>query len=201
MTPPTTPAPNTIEALLSTDVSPYITPLLSEECIRERIQALATEINTAYANVPYLTVLCVLKGAYPFMSDLVKHLTMPCRVEFIRVSSYGNSTASSGKVKPVDLSLPDLNGHHCLLIEDIVDTGLTLQFLLNYLETMHQPASLKTAVLLDKPTARKPETQSVSPDFVGFDIENQFVIGYGLDYCGYFRNLPYIAVYSGPLVI
>lgn len=191
----------TIEALLQTDVSPYITPLLEAETIQQRIEALAQDINATYAETPYLTVLCVLKGAYPFMSDLVKHLKMPCRVEFIRVSSYGNSNSSSGKVKPVDLSLPSLEGHPCLLIEDIVDTGLTLQFLQQYLQTMHRPASLKTAVLLDKPTARKPETESVQPDFVGFAIDNQFVIGYGLDYCGYFRNLPYIAVYSGPLVV
>lgn len=194
------PEPKTIEELLQTDYQPYLRPLLDEAQIQTRIRSLAAEINAAYAGTPYLTILCVLKGAYPFMSDLVKHLAMPCRVEFIRVSSYGHSTTSSGKVKPMDLSLPSLKDHPCLLIEDIVDTGNTLKFLVNYLQTMQTPASLKTAALLDKPTARHQEAQDVRPDFTGFEIDNQFVVGYGLDYCGYFRNLPYIAVYSGPLV-
>jgi hypoxanthine phosphoribosyltransferase len=173
--------------------------LFTEANMKERIEALALSIEQAYAskvgqlNNP-LVVLAVLKGSFMFASDLVKRLNLPCKLEFIRLASYGDGTTSSGKVRPVDLSLPSLEGADVLVVEDIVDTGLTMKFLLNYLKDLHQPASIAIATLLDKPEARLPETVQVVPDWAGFNIGKQFVVGYGLDYAGLYRNLPYIAV-------
>jgi hypoxanthine phosphoribosyltransferase len=179
---------------VATNLSLYI----DETTIANRIEALAQELNQAYETVDELTIICVLKGSFMFLSDLMKHLKMPVNVEFIRLASYGNRTQSSGKVKTVDLTLPSLEGKHVLILEDIIDTGLTLSFLVAYLKDLHQTASLKLAVFLDKPTARKPEAKDISADFVAFRIENSFVVGYGLDFSGHFRQLPFVATYTGP---
>jgi hypoxanthine phosphoribosyltransferase len=164
---------------------------LSESQIQQRIAEMAEEINAIYANVPRLMVIVVLKGSFMFAADLVRQIKAPCHIEFVRLASYGNSTVSSGDVQPVDLSLPSLNGEHVLVVEDIIDTGLTLHFFLDYLTSLHHTASLRLAVLLDKVEARK---KDIKVDFAGFTVGNQFLVGYGLDYAGYYRNIPFIGI-------
>jgi len=164
-----------------------IKPLFSEEEIHQRLKGLAQEIGEEITEE--VCVICVLKGAVIFATDLVRHLTMPVKMEFIRLSSYGSSTKTSGKVNAVDISLPDLNGKNVLIIEDIVDTGLTAKFLLDFINNNFKTKTTKFCSLLDKKCFRK---ASIEPDFIGFEIDDKFVVGYGLDIDGYFRNLPYI---------
>ena len=164
---------------------------ISQLQLQTRIQEMAQEINTLYANTEKLIVIGVLKGSFLFLADLIRHLTIPCHVEFVRLASYGDSTTTSGQVKAVDLSLPNLSGEDVLIVEDIIDTGLTLHFFMDYLRSLHHTKSLKLAVLLDKPAARQKE---VKVDFSGFTVGNQFLVGYGLDFAGYYRNLPFIGV-------
>ena len=168
--------------------------LLTEAQLAEGIKAVAEEMNQAYADCDRLVVIGILKGSFMFLSDLVKHLKVPCQLEFIRLASYHGGTKSSGKVKQVDLSLPSLENSDVLIVEDIIDTGLTMNFLLSYLKDLHQTKTLKVATLLDKPQARTEETKHIQADWACFSIGNQFVVGYGLDYDGYYRNLPYIGI-------
>lgn len=165
-----------------------IKDLFTEVELQNKIKELAKRINFYYLNEE-LYVICVLKGSVMFTTDLVKHLQMPVRMEFIRLSSYGSSVTSSGKVNAVDISLPDLNDKNVLIVEDIIDTGLTAKFLLDFIDNNFKTKTTKFCSLLDKKCFRRTE---IEPDYVGFEIDNKFVIGYGLDYDGYFRNLPYI---------
>ena len=162
--------------------------LFSEEQIQTRIKELASEMNKFY-NGEEVIAICVLKGAVMFAVDLVKHLDMPLQLEFIRLSSYGSSTTTSGKVNAVDIQLPDLNNKNVLIIEDIVDTGLTAKFLIDFMNCNFHTKSIKFCSLLDKKITRKVD---VEPDYYGFDVDDKFVVGYGLDFDGYFRNLKYI---------
>ena len=162
--------------------------LFSEEQLQTRIKELAAEMNKFY-NGEEVIAICVLKGAVMFAVDLVKYLDMPLQLEFIRLSSYGSSTTTSGKVNAVDIQLPDLNDKNVLIIEDIVDTGLTAKFLIDFMNCNFHTKSIKFCSLLDKKITRKVE---VEPDYYGFDVDDKFVVGYGLDYDGYFRNLKYI---------
>lgn len=162
--------------------------LFTEEELQNKVKEIAKVINNEY-NQEKIYVICVLKGSVMFTVDLVKHLEMPIKMEFIRLSSYGSSTTSSGKVNAVDISLPDLNDKNVLIVEDIVDTGLTAKFLLDFIDNNFRTKSTKFCSLLDKKCFRKTE---IEPDYIGFDIDNKFVIGYGLDFDGLFRNLPYI---------
>ncbi len=163
---------------------------LSESEIKARVRELAIRINEEYGNTE-ITAICTLKGSIVFFSDLLRLLKMPVTCEFLGVSSYGDHTESTGEVKvTLDLNEP-LNGRHVLIIEDIVDTGLTLSYLLDYLKAK-RPASLRTAALLFKPEALK--TKGLKIDYIGFEIPNRFVVGYGLDYAEKFRGLPYIGV-------
>lgn len=162
--------------------------LFSEEDILNKVKEIAAVINLDYADEE-LHVICVLKGSVMFTADLVKYLTMPVKMEFIRLSSYGSSMNTSGKVNAVDISLPDLNAKNVLIIEDIVDTGLTAKFLLDFINNNFHTKSTKFCSLLDKKCSRRTQ---IEPEYVGFEIDNKFVIGYGLDYNGDFRNLPYI---------
>lgn len=164
-----------------------ILPLFTEEQIQNRIKEVAEEIGNDVKEEVY--AICVLKGAVIFATDLVRCLKMPVKMEFIRLSSYGSSTTTSGKVNAVDISLPDLNGKNVLIIEDIVDTGLTAKFLLDFINLNFKTKSTKFCSLLDKKCFRKTD---IEPDYVGFEIDDKFVIGYGLDYDGHFRNLRYI---------
>lgn len=164
---------------------------LTQLQLQTRVAEMAEEINTLYRDTEKLIVVAVLKGSFMFVADLVRHLTIPCQFEFIRLSSYGDGKTTSGNVQPVDLSLPSLAGEDVLIVEDIVDTGLTMHFFMDYLTSLHHTKSLRLAVLLDKPCARK---KDVPVDFVGFTVGNQFLVGYGLDFAGYYRNLPFIGV-------
>lgn len=162
--------------------------LFTENEIQAKIKKLATEMNEFYKGEEVYAV-CVLKGAVMFAVDLVKELKMPLKMEFIRLSSYGTGKVSSGKVNAVDISLPDLNGKNVLIIEDIVDKGLTAKFLLDFIHCNFKTKSTKFCSLLDKKSTR---TVDVEPDYYGFDVDDKFLIGYGLDYEGFFRNLTYI---------
>ncbi len=162
--------------------------LITENEIQNKIKELSSELNEFY-NGEDLYVICVLKGSVMFTADLVKHLKMPLNMNFIRLSSYGSGFTSTGKVNAVDISLPDLNGKNVLIIEDIIDTGLTAKFLIDFMHLNFKTKSLKFCSLLDKKETRKTDIQ---PDYYCFEIGNQFVVGYGLDYDGFYRNLPYI---------
>ena len=163
----------------------------SEAQLQTRIQEMAAEINAAYPNCEKLIIIAVLKGSFMFLADLVRHIKIPCQIEFVRLASYGDGQTSSGTVQAVDLSLPPLTDEDVLIVEDIIDTGLTLNFFMDYLTSLHHTRSLKLAVLLDKKEARQ---KDVRVDFSGFPVGNQFLVGYGLDFAGYYRNLPFIGV-------
>lgn len=162
--------------------------LFDEEQIQVRIKELAKEINEFYGDEEVYAV-CALKGGFMFTSDLVKRLTMPVKLEFIRLSSYGASTTSSGNVEALEISLPDLNGKNVLIIDDIVDTGLTAKFLKDYIQNKYNTKSTKFCTLLNKKARRKAD---IEPDFYCFDVDDKFIIGYGMDLDGYGRNLGYI---------
>ncbi|MBI3555919.1 MAG: hypoxanthine phosphoribosyltransferase [Deltaproteobacteria bacterium] len=163
--------------------------LIPESKIKQRIQDLATEITFDYRGKE-LTVICVLKGSFIFFADLIRQIDLPISCEFMGVSSYGNKTASSGEVKmTLDMTEP-LNGKHVIIVEDIVDTGLTMQYLVNNLKA-RKPASLKICSMLVKPESLKCD---VEIDYVGFKLGKEFVVGYGLDHAGRFRQLPYIGI-------
>ncbi|MBK8014777.1 MAG: hypoxanthine phosphoribosyltransferase [Deltaproteobacteria bacterium] len=163
--------------------------LISEEEIRSRVSELGAMISRDFAGRE-LTVVGVLNGSFMFMADLVRAIDLPLRCDFLGLSSYGSATESSGVVALTkDLSGP-IEGRDILVVEDIVDTGLTLAYLQENLSTRH-PRSVNVAALLSKPDRRKVE---VSVDYLGFTIEDRFVVGYGLDFDGFFRNLPYIGL-------
>ncbi|MDR1327649.1 MAG: hypoxanthine phosphoribosyltransferase [Heliobacteriaceae bacterium] len=162
--------------------------LITEDEIQKRIKELVAAMNEYYGNEE-VHVICALKGAVIFAADLVRSLKMPVKMEFIRLSSYGGSKTSSGKVNAVDIALPDLNNKNVLIVEDIVDTGLTAKFLLDFMALNFKTKSTKFCALLDKKIFRKTD---IEPDYYGFEIDDKFVIGYGLDYEGYYRNLRYI---------
>ena len=162
--------------------------LITEDEIQARIKALAAQMNEYYGNEE-VYIICALKGAVIFAADLVRHLEMPVKMEFIRLSSYGGTKTSSGKVNAVDISLPDLNKKNVLILEDIVDTGLTAKFLLDFIALNFRTKSTKFCAFLDKKIFRQTD---IEPDYYGFEIDDKFVIGYGLDHNGNYRNLRYI---------
>jgi hypoxanthine phosphoribosyltransferase len=163
--------------------------LITEEDLQRRVQELAAQISTDYENLNPLLV-CVLKGGYVFLSDLTRAMTIRHGVDFMAVSSYGNATTTSGVVRILKDLDRDISCRHVLLIEDIIDTGHTIAYLLENLRT-RQPASLRVCTLLSKPSRREID---LPVDYVGFEIPNEFVIGYGLDYSENYRNLSFIGV-------
>jgi hypoxanthine phosphoribosyltransferase len=163
--------------------------LIAQHALAARIREMAGELRTAVPNDD-IHFVCVLKGAFMFLSDLVRALDDHVTLDFIAVSSYGESTKSSGEVRLVKDVDTGLEGRHVVIVEDIVDTGLTLHYLQDILRR-RGPASLRTACLLSKPSRRKVD---VKVDFIGFTIDDHFVVGYGLDYAEQFRNLPYIGI-------
>ena len=167
--------------------------LFDEQQVYKKTCELARMINDDFGEVEDLTVICVLKGSSIFCCDLIKHLKMPVQLEFIKVSSYGNAQVSSGNVKALDLTLPHLENKNVLVVEDIIDTGCTLKFLVDLITNTHAPKVCKIVTFLNKKIARK---TPIEPDYYGFDIDDKFVVGYGLDYEGYFRNLPYIGYFE-----
>jgi len=163
--------------------------LLSAQQIEARVKELAAEISADYRGREPVLV-GVLDGAVVFLSDLMRALTIPLRIDFVKWSSYGDARASSGEVQMLkDLSF-SVEGKHILVVEDIVDTGLTLRYLLENLH-MRDAESIAVAALLDKPSRRRVK---VELDYVGFQVPDQFVVGYGLDFAQRYRNLPYVAV-------
>ncbi len=166
-------------------------PLITEEDIRKRVKELALEIRRDYIGTEPVLV-GILNGCFPFLSDMMRHFDLTCTIDFMRLRSYGAATETSGVVEiTADLSR-SIVGKEVIVIEDIVDTGLTMSYLLENLKT-RRPKSLKACTLLDKPARRRAE---VKVDYIGFTIPDQFVIGYGLDYDEKYRNVPYIAVYE-----
>ncbi len=167
-----------------------LTPLINEARIASRIARLGRILTEDYQGVD-LTVVGVLKGSVVFLADLIRAIDLPLHLDFLELSSYGDGMASSGVVRiNKDLSHP-ISGRHCLVVEDIVDTGLTLRYLLENLST-RAPASLRVCTLLDKPSGRKTE---VPVDYTGFGIPDAFVVGYGLDLAQAWRNLPQVAIF------
>jgi hypoxanthine phosphoribosyltransferase len=165
--------------------------LIDTDALRARVAELGGEISADYEGRDLLLI-GVLKGAVFFMADLMRKLTIPCEVDFMAISSYGASTDSSGVVRILkDLDI-NIEGRHVLVVEDIIDSGLTLSYLMRNLES-REPATLEVCALLTKPERREIE---VPVRYVGFEIPNRFVIGYGLDFGERYRNLPYVAVLS-----
>ena len=163
--------------------------LYSEEDLTAICKRIASEIERDYAGKEVLLV-SVLKGSFVFMADLVRQLNIPCSVEFMAVSSYGNGTSSTGAVRITKDLNKDIEGKHLIIVEDILDSGITLGYLKGYLASRN-PASIKIVTLLDKPKRRK---NNIVADYFGFTVPDEFVVGYGLDYAERYRNLPYIAV-------
>jgi hypoxanthine phosphoribosyltransferase len=164
--------------------------LISEAAIEARVLQLAEQISADYASVDDLVMVGVLKGSFIFLADLARRLTIPRTIEFIAVSSYGDSNVSTGAVRLVMDVRGSIVGRHVLIVEDIVDTGHTLKYLIGMMKS-HRVASVKTAALVRK--ADKAEVD-VTVDYLGFDIGNEWVVGYGLDYAEQNRTLPYIGV-------
>lgn len=170
-------------------MSEHVRVLLSEEMVDARIKAIGEQISRDYAG-KQVHLICVLKGGSFFMCELAKRITVPVSLDFMSVSSYGSDTKSSGVVKIVKDLDESLKDKHVIVVEDIVDSGRTLSYLLELLQD-RGPASLRLCTLLDKPDRRVKE---VFVDYTGFEIPDQFVVGYGLDYNQKYRNLPYIGV-------
>jgi hypoxanthine phosphoribosyltransferase len=169
--------------------------LIDEETLQTRIRDLGQELSSDYAGRELLLV-GVLKGAVFFMADLMRSLTVSCEIDFMAISSYGASTDSSGVVRILkDLDI-NIEGRHVLVVEDIIDSGLTLSYLLRNLES-REPESLEICALLTKPSRREID---VPVRYVGFEIPNKFVIGYGLDFAERYRNLPYVGVLHSDLM-
>lgn len=165
---------------------------ISQEQLAARVAALGRQIRDDYAATPP-HLICVLNGAFIFMADLVRAIDLPLTIDFLSVSSYGSRTETSGEVRLVKDLDQSLKGRHVILVEDIVDTGLTMQYLLNYLQG-RGPLSVKVAALLSKPSRRMVE---VPIDYLGFEIDDAFVYGYGLDVDHKFRNLPFVTSQRG----
>ena len=166
--------------------------LIDSDRLRDRIRELGTQITEDYAG-ERLTVLGILKGSFMFMADLVRQIDRPVNIQFMGISSYGDETESSGVVKITFDLTESIRDKHVLICEDIIDSGLTMQYLLENLATRH-PKSIKVCSLLHKPDNARVK---VPVDYVGFTIPNHFVIGYGLDLANLYRNLPFIGVYNG----
>lgn len=163
--------------------------LLDEQTLANTVQHLGAQITRDYQGQELL-VIGILKGANVFMADLIRKIDLPIQIDFMAVSSYGHSTQSSGVVKINKDLDTDIENRHILIVEDIIDTGLTLKYLSENLQTRH-PKSLKICTLLDKPERRKTQ---LAIDYVGFEIPDVFIVGYGIDHAEQHRNLPYIGV-------
>ena len=168
-----------------------IRPLYTELELSSRIKAMGEQIATDYRGLD-LIVVGLLNGVYPFFADLTRAIDLPLDVSLMQVASYGGGTESTGEVKILKDLDRSIQGRHCLVMEDIVDTGLTLHKVRNLLLD-REPASLKICTLLDKPSRRKVQ---VPLDYIGFSIEDHFVVGFGLDLDGKYRNLPFVGVYE-----
>jgi hypoxanthine phosphoribosyltransferase len=164
--------------------------LIPEQVLQSRVAELGQALNATYTDADRLLLVCVLKGAFIFLADLMRRLEMRHAVDFMEISSYGAGTQSSGVVRILLDLERNIEGRHVLIVEDIVDSGRTLDYITRNLRT-RRPASLRVCTLLSKPSRREID---VPVDWVGFDVPDEFVIGYGLDYAEVYRNLPFIGV-------
>jgi hypoxanthine phosphoribosyltransferase len=164
--------------------------LISEDQIKKRLKELGEKITADYNGKDKFLLVGVLKGAVIFMSDLIRQIELPLQVDFMAVSSYGASTESSGVVRILKDLEENVEGKNLLIVEDIIDSGLTLSYMYSILKS-RKPASIKICTLLDKPSRRRVD---IKVDYLGFEIPDYFVVGYGLDYNEKYRNLPYICV-------
>lgn len=165
--------------------------LLTHEQIQDKVKELSAQIRAEYADKDPVFV-GVLKGVVMFFADMVREADYPCQIDFMWISSYGSGTSSSGKMDVKKDVSADLKGRHVVILEDIFDTGNSLDFTYKHLMSK-EPASLKICTLLDKPERRNPNV-TLKPDYTGFTIPNEFVVGYGLDFNEYYRNLPYVGI-------
>lgn len=173
-------------------MSEMIRELISEEEVDKRIRELGEEISGDYAG-KQIHLICVLKGGVFFMCELAKRITVPVSMDFMCVGSYGDGTKSSGVVRIAKDLDESIEGKEVLIVEDIIDSGNTLYYLMDVLQR-RKPASLRLCTLLDKPERR---VKDVKVDYVGFEIPDKFIVGYGLDYAQKYRNLPYIGIVEG----
>jgi hypoxanthine phosphoribosyltransferase len=164
--------------------------IISEEQIRTKVAQLADQVSRDFADTDELLLVGVFKGAVMFMADFARALSVPVKMEFMALSSYGNATSSSGTVRILKDIDSDVTGKHIIVVEDIIDSGLTLAWLLRYLKGL-DPASVSVVSMLLKPGMQRAE---VPVDYLGFEIPNEFVVGYGLDYAERYRELPFIGV-------
>ena len=162
----------------------------SEEQIQKRVKELGRQITEDYKGKD-LVVISILRGSFVFAADIIREIDLPCELEFMRLSSYGNDTDSSGSVKIVSDLDGDISGRHVLIIEDILDTGNTLCYLRDHVLAARHPASFRICAMFDKTERR---TKDIRADYRGFDTPNAFIVGYGLDYAQKYRNLPYVGV-------
>lgn len=163
--------------------------LFTEEELKSRVAELGRQITEDYAGRTPV-IISILRGSYIFMADLTRQIDLPCTVDFMAVSSYGSGTSSSGQVRIIKDLSESIEGRDVLVVEDILDSGNTLSYLVEILKARHA-ASIKLCTLLDKPSRR---TKPIQADYVGFPVEDLFVVGYGLDYAERYRNLPYIGI-------
>jgi hypoxanthine phosphoribosyltransferase len=165
--------------------------LIDRDTLQARIRELGQQISADYAGKSNVLLVCVLKGGVMFLTDLMRHLAIPHSIDFLAISSYGQGVReSSGRVR-IDMDLSqDIAGKHILIVEDIIDSGFTMQYILSLLATRN-PASIRICTLLSKPSRRQVD---LNLDYVGFEIPDRFVFGYGLDLDEYFRNLPFVAI-------
>ena len=166
--------------------------LFTKQQVHNRVKILAKKINSDYKKekADSLVVISVLKGAFMFTADLIREIELPVQLEFVKISSYGSQKYSSGKIDAPILLLPNLNGKDVLIVEDVVDTGLTIEYLQRYFSSKN-PKSIKLCSLLLKPKSLK---QKIQVDYCGFEIGDEFVVGYGMDAAQHYRNLKYLAV-------
>ncbi|MEM8932460.1 MAG: hypoxanthine phosphoribosyltransferase [Acidobacteriota bacterium] len=172
---------------------PPVRELISEAAIQQRVVEMAAQIDRDLAAVDRLVAIGVLKGAVFFLTDLLKHVRRPVEVDFLQASSYGDSTVPGEVQLTRDIGVP-IRGAHVLVVEDIIDTGNTLSTILEHV-AFRGAAAVHLCALLDKPSRREVE---VEVHYRGFEIEDQFVVGYGLDFAERYRNLPYVGIYEGP---
>jgi len=173
-------------------ITSQIETYLSTSQIQNRVKELGAEISSDYQNEE-VVIIGVLNGSFIFCADLVRSITSPCQVDFLSASSYGEGTVSSGEVMIVKDIKIDIKDKHVIIVEDIIDSGLTLKVLLSKLKERN-PKSLEIASFLSKPSRRE---HQIDVKYVGFEIDDKFVIGYGLDFAGKFRELPYVGIYHG----
>ena len=162
--------------------------LITEEEIQAKVKEVAAQISKDYAGKD-LVAICILRGCCIFFSDLMRNVTIPVDMEFMATSSYGNGAQSTGNVSILYDLQTDIKGKSVLIVEDIIDSGLTLDYIKGYLQGRH-PKSLRICAILDKPSRRKVQIRA---DYVGFEVEDKFIVGYGLDFDQHYRNLPYIS--------